>query len=79
MGQHGGQRVDTDRYLPADQVVDRRTTAPVRGVNDVDLGDLLQELTREMVRGADAGGGKVQRAGLGFRAGDQLWQRAGFD
>ena len=69
---HGGEhRLD----VAADQVHQRRPGALVRDVDDVDAGVHLEQLHRQLRRGADAGRCVVELARTGFREGDEFRDR----
>ena len=72
----GGEQVGEQRRDPAGQHLGhRRAGALERNVLQIDAGHVLEQFHAHVRRRARAGGGVVERAGLGLRERDQLAQR----
>ena len=65
--------------MTGNEILHRRTGAAVGDVPNVGLGQKLEQLAGEMMRGAGAGGAVVQLARVGLGVGDELGQRLGRD
>src|SRR4029450_8354967 len=72
LAQHRGNRVEQYVDLLAEDRGDRLGRGAERHVQDVDVGGLPEQLAGEMLRGAEAGAGEGELAGIGFGGGDQL-------
>ena len=59
-------------HLLAEQIVDGGRRAAIGHVNDVDLRRQLEQFAGEMRQAANAGGGKIEFAGLCFRKRDEF-------
>jgi DNA-binding transcriptional LysR family regulator len=59
-------------HLLAEQIVDGRRRAAIGHVDDVDLRRQLEEFAGKMRQAANAGGGKIELAGLRFRKRDEF-------
>ena len=71
----GRRDADEDEvHVAGEHVLHREVHALVGDVNELRAGDDVEELAREVVRGAGAARAEVERAGLGFREGDELLQ-----
>ena len=75
VGQRGRRRIEKQIDAPGQQIGERQRRSAVRHVQHFRAGDRLERRADDMLAGADAGVGELDRAGIGFGGGDDFLRR----